>query len=103
MKVIGETERGVILEATFAELVSLSGGKVSECDRYGNRNRVIGVTFDVVPVWRHMNALNTAAENAKQGASFLRGLADMLDKGIPDWIAEPPKPAEPAKDGGAAS
>lgn len=97
MKVIGETEAGFILEASAAELVALSGGKVSPRDQYGNRMRVIGKTFDVAPVWAHMNRLREAADNAKKGAGFIRGLADILDTSIPDWIADPAPKEETAE------
>lgn len=104
MKVIGTTKVGYLLEAASWEVSYLSNGTASEKRASWGSDIVpipIGTTFAVSPVIEHMHKLERAARNAREGASFLRGLADILDKGIPDWIAEPKpdpeaKPEEPA-------
>lgn len=95
MKIIGTTGGGYLLDATCEEVALLSGGQLPAADQYGN-SRVYGAgaTFAVAPVVKHMHALSAKAENARQGAAFLRGLAEILDKGIPDWIAEPQPESE---------
>jgi hypothetical protein len=96
VKIIGTTTDGYLLEATREEVGLLSGGQLYAADQYGNRrNYPPGATFAVAPVISHMHALARRAENARQGAAFLRGLAEILDKGIPDWIAEPPAEPKP--------
>lgn len=97
MKIIGHTASGYLIDASKWEVEKLSGGSVDhKRDWNGNYPHVaVGTEFNVAPVVDHMHDLNRKAKSAKDGASFLRGLADILDKGIPDWIAEPKGPEAP--------
>lgn len=107
MKVIGQTKDGYLLEAAPWEVSQLSDGTAAEKrsqNTWGDTVPIpIGTVFKVSPLIEHMHALKRAEKNAREGVAFLRGLADMLDKGIPDWIAEPPAEVEPAAKDEAAS
>lgn len=97
MKIIGHTNGGYLLEAGMGEVERLGEG-INHKGAYsgGWEPLKVGTEFRIDPVVDHMHELRRKAENARQGAAFLRGLAEILDKGLPDWIAEPAPPAEPA-------
>lgn len=103
MKVIGKTEAGYLVEASLGELVNVAGESYLNMveftqespDGYGRKWVIpIGSTVNVTERFRALDAMEKARDQVIGSAAALRGLAELLEKSIPEGLTVPPAPTE---------
>lgn len=96
MKVIASTNAGYLVEMTADEVAKAAGFHSSYNDTWekmnGGRNPKIGSVLDVKAAYDFHSRISQAQEKCTQSAGFLRGLADMIERSLPDVITHPDEP-----------
>lgn len=108
MKVIAKTDGGYLVEAELGELVQVAGeaylNKVDFTkevpDGYGRKWTIpIGSTVNVSKRFKVLEAMERARDQAVSSAAALRGLAELIEKSIPEGLTLPPASGEGQADG----
>lgn len=103
MKVIAKTDGGYLVEATLGELVQVAGESyVNKADfttevpsGYGKKWTIpIGSTVNVSERFQILDALEKSRDRVLGSAAALRGMAELIDKSIPEGLTLPPAPKE---------
>lgn len=94
MKVVASTERGYLVEMTADEVAKAAGFHATYSEGWISKNRgrrepIIGSAMDVDAAYNFHNRISQAQEKCTQSAGFLRGLADMIERSLPDVITHP--------------
>lgn len=110
MKVIAKTDAGYLVEATLGELVQVAGSdrvdkvdfvkETSGSNGYGRGWSIpIGSTVNVSERFRVLDAMEKSRERVLGSAAALRGMAELIEKSIPEGLTPPPAPKEGQADG----
>ena len=108
MKVIAKTDAGYLVEATLGELVNVAGserldqvGFVKEragSTGYGRDWHIpIGSTVNVSERFKVLDAMEKGRDRVLGSAAALRGMAELVEKSIPEGLTLPPAPKEDAQ------
>jgi len=108
MKVIAQTDGGYLVEATLGELVHVAGESyINKVDftkevpaGYGKKWTIpIGSTVNVSERFKILQAMEESRDRVMGSAAALRGMAELIDKSIPEGLTLPPAPKEGQADG----
>lgn len=108
MKVIAKTDAGYLVEATLGELVNVAGserldqvGFVKErtgSTGYGRDWHIpIGSTVNVSERFKVLDAMEKSRDRVLGSVAALRGMAELIEKSIPEGLTLPPAPKEDAQ------
>lgn len=108
MKVIAKTGSGYLVEATMGELVNIAGSsslaghdfvkETTGSSGYGRDFQLpIGSTINVSERFKVLDAIEKARDRAVSSAAALKGLAELIEKSIPEGLTLPPAPKEDAQ------
>ncbi|MCM0751580.1 hypothetical protein DEA98_10450 [Brucella pseudogrignonensis] len=94
MKIIAQTGKAYLVEMTADEIAMAAGFSSTYNDEWakkngGRRDPVIGSELNVNAAYRFHSRISEAQEKCVQSAGFLRGLADMIERSLPDVITQP--------------
>ncbi|KAB2699387.1 hypothetical protein F9K79_09850 [Ochrobactrum sp. Kaboul] len=94
MKIIAQTGKAYLVEMTADEIAMAAGFSSTYNDEWakkngGRRDPVIGSELNVKAAYRFHSRISEAQEKCVQSAGFLRGLADMIERSLPDVITQP--------------
>ncbi|MEN5275817.1 hypothetical protein ABE527_02595 [Brucella sp. TWI432] len=94
MKVVASTNDGFLVEMTDDEIAKAAGYGSTYADAWekanGNsRKPLVGAVFDVRAAYDYHVRVKDNAEKCRSSAGLLRGLADMLETGMPEVITLP--------------
>lgn len=108
MKVIAKTDTGYLVEARLDELVNVAGSDrldkvdfVKERTGAGGYGRdwhiPIGSTVNVSERFKVLDAMEKGRDRVLGSAAALRGMAELVEKSIPEGLTLPPAPKEDAQ------
>jgi len=108
MKVIAKTDAGYLVEATLGELAQVAGSpRIDKVDfvketvassGYGRDWTIpIGSTVNVSERFKTLQAMEESRDRVLGSAAALRGMAELIDKSIPEGLTLPPAPKEDAQ------
>ena len=92
MKIIGQTDVGYLVAASYAELQQIAGFDViNHTSTRGYRGSPIGTEFNVSGAWYRIKDLDRRHEELTKAAGAMRALADMLTDKL-EVVALPSEP-----------
>ena len=105
MKIIAAATRDAfIVEMTETEIIRAAGYSSAYDGEWekknGGRQVKVGTVINVDAAYSFHSRISSKQQEAKNAASILRALADMMENGLPD-VVTPPVVA-PEQEGGAA-
>ena len=97
MKIIGKTGHGFLVEMSSSEIAYCGGyiadnrvpGWRSTSSYAGEGTFPVGLEIEVTKIFQYLEKLRDHEDKVRSSAAFLRGMADMIDLGLPTTVVPP--------------